>query len=139
MGFFITSSNYVIYIAGCCAHDMDDASLDDLSALGVALQTASDHRLGIKHIFVQSPTTSATIVNPDPVVTWRFNAQITNIRRLLNEHASPVVHCIPCHWMQPTVHLATHGLNYSVLNLFLFGRDLPYWIMNAFKEFGFKF
>lgn len=121
VGFFISNSNYVINVAGCCAQAMDDSSLDDLFALGIALQTTSDQRLGIKHIFFHSPTMLATITNPDPVVTWRFNSQIANIRYLLNEHDSHAIHCILRHWLLSAVHLATHGFNFSALNLFLFG------------------
>lgn len=86
VGFFITSSNYVIFIAGYClisSHGWCVVGWPLRSRRQLDLQAASDHRLGIKHIFVQSPSTSATITNPDPVVSWRFNTQLSNIKRLL--------------------------------------------------------
>lgn len=42
VGFFISNTDYAVNLAGCCAQAMVDSSLDDLFALGVALQTALD-------------------------------------------------------------------------------------------------
>lgn len=35
--------------------------------------------------------------------------------------------------------LASHGANLQTLNLFLFGRDLPHWIMKNFIFDGYTF
>ncbi|XP_039134269.1 uncharacterized protein LOC120271661 [Dioscorea cayenensis subsp. rotundata] len=110
---------------GCCAIAMIDSLMDELSALDVALHSVLDNRLNIKHIFVNTTTTLSILNHPNPVTTWRFNSQIANIRSLLEELGSSI-HCTPKTWMLPAVNLATHGVNSSDINLFLFGRELPH-------------
>ncbi|XP_039118928.1 uncharacterized protein LOC120255096 [Dioscorea cayenensis subsp. rotundata] len=138
-GFFITNTNYVVKLAGCFSFPVSESSLENLSATTAALQSALDHGFYIKHIFVQTPSIASSIFTPEPVITWRFRSQLEDIRFLLNVHDSPRFHCIPRLWMSPAVHLASLGLNFSTLNLFLFGRDLPRWLMKAFTEDGFLF
>ncbi|XP_039138896.1 uncharacterized protein LOC120276239 [Dioscorea cayenensis subsp. rotundata] len=132
-----SSSNY--NLLGYCAQSMVDTSLDDLFALGVALQTILDKQLSIKHVFVNTPATLNGLNDSNTVISWSYTLQISSIRSLLNALGSPSIHCIPIAWMTPAVNLATHGFSFSVLNLLLAGRDLPRWIMKAFVDSGFKF
>lgn len=69
IGFFISNANYVVAITGCFADAMDDSPLDDLFAIGVALQTALDKHLNVKHVFVNTPNSHIVLNNPDPVTT----------------------------------------------------------------------
>lgn len=139
IGFFITNTDYVILLACCCSHPLDVATKDDLFGLSMVLRVAADYHYSIKHICANNSETPAIIYGPAQVTTLSFNSQIEDIRSLLGSHGSPSKHCIPISWMHPAVSLATYGFNYSALNLFLFGHELPYSIMKAFTVAGFVF
>lgn len=136
-GFFLSNSNYVVHLAGYCPISRNDSSLDEFSALFAALQSVLVNRLNIKHIFVNTSTIPSILCRPNPVTMWRFCSQLANIRSLLTALGSPSIHCIPLTWMTPAINLAAHGINSSDENLFLFGRDLPHWIMKSFLDSGF--
>ncbi|XP_039130894.1 uncharacterized protein LOC120267295 [Dioscorea cayenensis subsp. rotundata] len=127
-GFFLSNSNYVVNFAGCCSIVKSDSVLDEIYAFAVALQSVMDNHLTIKHIFVNTYETLNILSH-----------QIAHIRSLLDDLDSPTIHCISKSWMLPAVNLATHGVNSSDINLFLFGRDLPRWIMLSFSNSGFQF
>lgn len=118
---------------------MDESTRDDLFALNVALYASTDKHYIINHICVSSLGLTIALYSSALVTTWPFNSQIDEIRSLLERHDSPSIHCIPVSWMQPAVSLATHEFNHSLLNLFLFGRELLHWIMKTFIDVGFVF
>ncbi|XP_039129633.1 uncharacterized protein LOC120265741 isoform X2 [Dioscorea cayenensis subsp. rotundata] len=117
----------------------DDNSSEALLALDVVLQFALDFQLPVKHIFSAYHTNLAMLQRPDHVIAWRLHSQISNIRSLLDMTGNAHIHEIPHSWMAPATLLASYGLVHQSLNLFLFGKDLPYWIMKSFFDFGFVF
>lgn len=139
VGFFLSNANYSIILARCVALALDDHSRDDLFALEIALRATIQCHSPVKHIFVDIYSTIHALQVSDDVLNRRYSSQLTSIRSLLNAHGSPSVYCIPGTWMAPAISLATLGFNYSTLNLFLFGRDLPRWIMKRFIDSGFIF
>lgn len=139
VGFFVSNAQYTVSLAGCYSQALDDNALDILFALRVALQVMLDSHYSIKNIFVNASAPLSVITNPDIVITWHFRSQIDLIRSLLNMLSSPVIHSIPGSWMFPATSLTTFGFNDPALNLFLFGRDLPHWLMRSFNDSGFVF
>ncbi|XP_039115766.1 uncharacterized protein LOC120251270 [Dioscorea cayenensis subsp. rotundata] len=139
VGFFVSNAQFIVSLAGCFSQVLDDNTPVSLLALRVALQVMLDSRLPVKNIFVDDSAPIAVISNPDPVITWRFRPLIDLIKSLLNFLGSPVIHIIPDSWMMPAASLATLGFNDPALNLFLFGRDLPHWLMRCFHDSGFIF
>lgn len=139
IGFFLSSANLLVSFAGCLSQPADDNSSEALLALDVALQFALDFQLPVKHIFSAYHTDLAMLKRPDHVIAWRLHSQISNIRFLLAMTGNAHIHEIPHSWMAPATLFASYGLVHQSLNLFLFGKDLPYWIMKSFFEFGFVF
>ncbi|XP_039131287.1 uncharacterized protein LOC120267678 [Dioscorea cayenensis subsp. rotundata] len=123
----------------CIAQSQFVNSSDILFALEVALQISLDLNYHIKHIFSDHLDLFKIIMNPDLSVSWQFHPQISNVKFLLDMFGCPKLHSIPSAWMLPAINLASIGFNFHHLNLFLDGRDLPYWIMRSFKKLGFVF
>lgn len=138
-GFFIANSNYKVILAGCISQSMLDNSLDELFALEVAMQTVLDFNIRIKNIFCDHHGVRELIWKPDLRTAWRFCPQISNLKFLLDCFNQPNLHVIPADWMTPAINLASIGFNYHHLNLFLGGKDLPYWVMRSFIKLGFIF
>lgn len=138
-GFFISKSDYNIPLAGCYSQPSDPNSMHTLLALKVALHATIAHRITIQHIFIEDLTTVNNIVNPDPILTRIYPKLISSIQNLLSMHGHPHLHAILRSWMVPAKKLSILGFNYSTLNLFLFGQELPYWVMKSFNESSFVF
>lgn len=114
-------------------------SLDALLAVEVALQTALDLHILVRHILCDHAETNHFLHCPDHVTSWRFEAQVHNLKFLLDMSGQPQIHIIPPFGGSPAVNLASYGVLHQHLNLFLFGKDLPFWIMKSFSSFGFNF
>ncbi|XP_039135711.1 uncharacterized protein LOC120273129 [Dioscorea cayenensis subsp. rotundata] len=139
IGFFIVDAYYRISLAGCISQPMDNNLSGILLALEVALQSALDSQMQVQHIFTDHANTLDLIENPNQYLLWRFQAQIFNINFLLDMFTRPKIHQIPRHWMKPAAILAYLGFRHRSLNLFLYGRDLPYWVMKYFHLNDFNF
>ncbi|KAH7664993.1 Non-specific serine/threonine protein kinase protein [Dioscorea alata] len=138
-GFFLANTNFHVSFAGCCAQPTNDNSSVVLSALEVALRIAMEFHLPVKHLFCVQHHDLYLLHNSDPVICWHLHTQISNVRFLLDMNSFINIHNVPPDWMTPAAMLASHGLLHQTLNLFLFGKDLPHWIMKAFLKFGFVF
>lgn len=116
-----------------------DNSFDDLLALEVALQSAINFHIRINHIFYAHHIILETIRSLDHLTSWWFSSQISNLQFLLDMCNRPNIHVTPPAWLIPAINLPSIGFWYRHLNLFLVGRDLPYWMMRSFTEQGFIF
>lgn len=139
VGFIFVNSNCVVYLAGCFSQGMMDNSSDDLLALEVALQIAVNRHITVKHIFCAQANIAEFLSASDHTTIWCFQPQIDNVKFLLDISNQPKIHLIPDLWGVPAANLASLGFKHRHLNLFLFGRDLPFWIMRSMLEFGFVF
>lgn len=138
-GFFFTNVNYEVSLAGCSSRRSSEFSSDTLFAVEAALNAAMELNKPVKHIFCDLQDIIHLLNCTDHVTSWRFDDQINNLKFLLDSWGNPLIHVIPSSWGSPAVGLAMHGLTHHHPNLFLFGKDLPFWIMKSFINFGFRF
>lgn len=140
-GFFFSNANYVVSLAGCLSQPLNDSSSDEIMVLEVALQTAIDLHIPVKHIFCAHHTILEFIQSSDQLTSWRFRPQLNNLKFLLDMCERPNIHLIPLSWQEsiPAANLASIDFKHRNLNPFLFGRDLPYWIMRSLFDNGFVF
>lgn len=138
-GFFFSNANYMISIAGSSSRPLSDTHLDAILAVEVALQAALDLHIPVKHILCDHAAITHLLNCSDHIASWRFEDQVNNLKFLLDACGHPRIHIIPSFEGYPAASLATYGLLHQQLNLFLFGKDLPFWIMKSFRIFGFSF
>ncbi|XP_039129970.1 uncharacterized protein LOC120266412 isoform X1 [Dioscorea cayenensis subsp. rotundata] len=124
---------------GCSSRRSSEFSSDTLFAVEAALNAAMELNKPVKHIFCDLQDIIHLLNCTDHVTSWRFDDQINNLKFLLDSWGNPLIHVIPSSWGSPAVGLAMHGLTHHHPNLFLFGKDLPFWIMKSFINFGFRF
>lgn len=137
--FFFSNANYEISLAGCVSQCLLDYSLDEIFALEVALQTALALHIPVKHILYEHHAILDLIQCSDHTSSWRFQQQISNLNFLMDMCNRLHIHIIPASWGIPAANLASIGFHHQHLNLFLFGKDLPFWIMQSFLNNGFSF
>ncbi|XP_039136961.1 uncharacterized protein LOC120274484 [Dioscorea cayenensis subsp. rotundata] len=139
IGFFISNANYKVILAGRWSQPLDDNSSDAILAIEAALQTTLQLQIPVKHIFSCHHSDLNFIRETNHSLAWRFRPQLSNLNFLMDMSSHPRIHVIPSSWMRPAISLAGFGLRRQNLNLYLVGRELPYWIMRSFLELGFSF
>ncbi|KAH7667050.1 hypothetical protein IHE45_12G034500 [Dioscorea alata] len=95
--------------------------------------------ISIKHVLTTSLSIVGLLNNFNSSTTWRWNELLSNLNFLFYMLNNPRLLVTPMNWMLPAVNLACLGTKFQSLNLFLFSRDLPYWIMKIFTANGFTF
>lgn len=139
MDFFFSNANYKIYFAGCLSQPMDDNSSDAILTIEAALQTSLELQIPVMHIFSCPHPDMNFIGNLNHPLSWRFRPLLSNLNFLVDLSNHLRIHNIPSSWMRPAMSLAALGFQHRHLNLYLVGRELPYWIMRSFHELGFSF
>lgn len=138
-GFFVSNTNFAISFTGCYSGPANDAISGDLIALEAALHFTWEKHAPIKHIFINNYAVVIAVTDEHSPTSWRFADLISNTKFLLNMNGNPQLHITPSFWMCPAISLANISLNHHTLNMFLLGRDLPYWVMKNFIAVGFHF
>lgn len=139
IGFFIVNAYYQISLVGCFSQCMDYNSSDTLLAQEVAFQSALDSWIRVRHIFTDHININEILESPIHYLNWQFHDQISSLNVLMDMLNRPKIHKVPSAWMSPVINIASLSFQHRHLNLFLVGRDLPYWIMLSFYSNGFTF
>lgn len=120
-GFFISNSNYHIYISGCSAYSTYSNLAAELLAMAIALLTATDRNLQVHYVFSTNPEIPALLNLNIYLTVCHLSPAIHIVKSLLEIAGNPSVINIPKSWMEPAAKLAVLGTNLHTLNLFLSG------------------
>ncbi|KAH7657245.1 hypothetical protein IHE45_17G008900 [Dioscorea alata] len=138
-GFFVSSFNYNIFLAGSLPISAETHAEAELITLAAALNSVINLHLQIRNLFVSKSFTSAFTSTRDAACSWRLLPYIDSVKRLLIEANSPHINSIPMDWLHIALKLTMYGRNLHTLSLFHSGRELPLWLMKIFTDAGFVF
>ncbi|XP_039128766.1 uncharacterized protein LOC120264934 [Dioscorea cayenensis subsp. rotundata] len=114
-------------------------AISNISTQEVAFQSALDSWIRVRHIFTDHININEILESPIHYLNWQFHDQISSLNVLMDMLNRPKIHKVPSAWMSPVINIASLSFQHLHLNLFLVGRDLPYWIMLSFYSNGFTF
>lgn len=124
-GFFCTTANYNVVVAGSYPVASSTCLEAELLALSHTLQFALSKSITVHHIFISNSNIHKVLQSIDHICSWRLQQLVTSSLGLLSEADSPQVLNIPCIWMGPASRLAAHVANLHTITLFIVSRDLP--------------
>lgn len=100
-GFFITSSNYSVSIAGCMSNSTENRIVGEIQAIVSALEIAIDQRLCVQNVLLGDSKIPSLINLDDSVCSWHINPWINSLKLIIETAQHPHIHIIPLDWMTP--------------------------------------